>query len=134
MPVRVATQAAVWILLWAFWTFVSRDHHPTLLIDAVATGMLMVASAAGFYWNVNLLWPRLRARLPVYGAALAVTIFGLAVVTAYAISLFYDVAWGPDPARYGFWDNVGLDAVWIAVHAVGGAAVVGLWRRWRHQP
>ncbi|HEX2593925.1 MAG TPA: hypothetical protein VHL34_20665 [Rhizomicrobium sp.] len=123
---RALKHALVWIALWAFWVFISRGHHPTLFIDMVATAMLMLASAAAFYANIDVLVPRFWAtgRRLAWGAAFVVLVAGLAVVTTLVIAAFYDAAWGPDPDRYSFGMNVAMESAWIAIHALGGAVLM----------
>jgi len=118
--------ALAWIALWAFWVFVSRDHHPTLFIDMVATGLLMLAAAGAFYANLLVLVPRFwrGGRFGMWVLGFLALIAALAVVTAIAISIFYDAAWGPDPTRYGFATKVAMEAAWIAAHALGGMLLV----------
>ena len=54
------------------------------------------------------------------GTALAAALFvvanALTIVAVVAISSVYDLLWGPDPRRFGFWVNYGLDLTGMCVH------------------
>ncbi len=86
---------AAWLALWGFWGFVSRHNHPTLVIDAIATALLLAAFAAD----------------------------------VVAIKTVYDIFWGPDPRRFGFGVNSGLEFAGMTLHLLFAAVVVRLLRR-----
>ena len=52
----------------------------------------------------------------------------MSVLTALDVALIqkaYDLLWGPDVRRFGFWVNYGLDFAGMALHLL--AAVVIVW-------
>jgi hypothetical protein len=42
------------------------------------------------------------------------------------IQVVYDVLWGPDPARFGFWTNFLYHGTLTTVHLVVAAAIIHL--------
>lgn len=109
-------QIGIWSVLWIFWFFVSGDHHPTALINAIVTTLLLATYAAGVYLNHLVLIPRLGARRPLYWGALLLVMSVLTAAVVIAIQLVYDALLGPDPRRFGFWLNFGLDFFGLALH------------------
>lgn len=123
---RVAVHAAVWLAVFAFWLVVTRGNQPTWGVAVVATLVLVGASAAGVYADWYGLRPRLAARRRWLGYALGLftVVAGLTFLTVPLIQAVYDAASIRPEVRFGFWQNVGLEAVWYAVH-IGVAA--GVW-------
>ena len=125
---RVLLHLGVWSGVWAFWAFVSQDNQasPTLLV--IATTLLVGGSALAVYLNHGLWIPRLLrvGRTRNYVLALGVTLLGIAIGVAGSIHVAYDVLWGPDPLRFGWWANLGMDALFVSVHvlAASGARVL----------
>lgn len=117
--------------VWAFWAFVSRNNQATPTLLVIATTLLVGGSALGVYAN-HLLWiPRLLRRgHPLrYAAALGATLLVLTLAVVLGIQLAYDVLWGPDPLRFGFWTNVGMDFLFVSLHVLLAAGAVALSRR-----
>src|ERR687890_532982 len=56
--------------------------------------------------------------------ALVVVMASLALACAAAIRLVYDALWGPDPLRFGFWANFGMELTGVAIHVI--AVAVGV--------
>jgi hypothetical protein len=125
-PKRTALHIALWVVVYLFWFFISRDHHPTLLIDGLATGVLVAVTAACVYANSLVLRPRLGAhRRPLqYAGELLGVILSADLLAVLTIQWIYDTLWGPDPLRYGFLTNVLYEAGFIGVH-MAVAWVVG---------
>jgi len=119
--------AAAWIALWGFWVVVSRHNHPNLGINALATALLVTTFAAAVYANHLWLLPRYRrdGRFAAYATALPVVMASLSLACAAAIRLVYDALWGPDPLRFGFWTNFGMELAGVAIHVF--AVAVGVW-------
>ncbi len=118
---------AGWAALWGFWVAASRRNHPNLTLNLTASALLVATFAGAAYLNHLWLIPRLgqARRFVAYGVALVVVMGGLALGCAAAIHLAYDVLWGPDPARFGFWTNVGMEFGLVAFHV--GAIAAGAW-------
>lgn len=126
-------QALAWAALWAFWVVVSRHNHPTLRINLIASGMLVATFAAAVYANHRGLIPRLwkARRFAAYAAALLLAMGLCALICTVAIHVMYDVLWGPDPARFGFWTNLGMEFALVAFHVAVIACGVCLVRAFR---
>ena len=128
----------LWFALWILFTIATRKFHPTVVVAASATGCLELASASVVYLNELLLVPKLLAvrRFFAYAAALFWSIAGITIAVVVLIQFLYDLLWGPNVRRFGFWTNIESDLVWIAVHVVFAACVRSAWRRWaeRRQP
>jgi hypothetical protein len=140
---RLSYDAAVWelkmikainVLLWAaifgFWLFISRAYHPTLLIAILATAVLVAVSATAVYLNHLVLLPeyakhRSFARY-IIQLVVAVTLPGLLAVLM--IQAIYDYLWGPDPNRFGFWQNLAYEIIFISIHVIIGLGVLRLSR------
>jgi hypothetical protein len=135
MP-RIAVHATVWAVVFAFWLVVTRGNQPTWTVAIIATLILVGASAVGVYADWYGLRPRfaVKGRWAWYVCGLLAVVAALTFVTVPLIQAVYDAAGIPPEVRFGFWQNVGLEAVWYAVHigvAAGGRAVVNLFRRGR---
>ena len=119
---------AIWVGLWCFWVVVSRNNHPTLLLNGIATGVLIIAFAASIYFNWRVLVPRYwRSRkFLAYWTWLLLAMSALTVADVAVIQKIYDVLWGPDPRRFGFWVNYGLDFTGIGLHLLLASLVVRL--------
>jgi hypothetical protein len=115
---RIALHIALWAALFLFWFFISRDHHPTLLIDGLATGVLVAVTAACVYINRLVLRPRRAAhgRPWQYAGELPAVILAADLIAVLVIQWIYDTLWGPDPLRYGFLTNVLYEAGFIGLH------------------
>lgn len=124
----IVRHAIAWAALWAFWVVVSRHNHPNLLLNALATGLLVATFAAAVYANHLRLIPRLcrRRRFAAYALALLLTMSALALACTGAIHVVYDLIHGPDPARFGFWTNFGMEFAGVTIHVAGAACVVRL--------
>lgn len=127
---RVLCHFALWLAVFGGWVAVSRDHHPTLLLNALASAVLVAASAVAVYANALVLRPRYiqKRRGWRYALELALTVMVLDLVSVLAIQWLYDMLWGPDPLRYGFWMNIGLEAGFIGLHVAVAVAIVTAFR------
>lgn len=117
---RIIAHLFVWFSLLGFWIFLSRNNHPTLLIDLCATTILVSVSAATVYINRFILWPNyLNARvLWKYLIQLLATVMILDLIAVFAIQWIYDWLWHPDPMRFGLLTNILLEAIFISVHLI----------------
>jgi hypothetical protein len=124
----ILVQALAWVALWGFWVVVSRHNHPSLVLNAVASALLVATFAGTVHLNQLRLIPRLwdARRFTVYGGALLLAMGGLALACTAAIHIVYDLLWGPDPARFGFWTNFGMEFVLIAIHVLVASASIWL--------
>ena len=87
-------------------TLVSRDNHPTLLLNLIASGIMTLASLAT-YFGVSSALPRTLRALGLI--VLAWCIAG--ALSAILISVAYDALWGPDPLRFSMASNIAMDIV-----------------------
>lgn len=128
---RFSLHVTTWLVILGVWVVVSRSHHPTLLINILATSVLVVASATAVYVNRSVLWPQfLRRRTDwLYVLELIFMVSVLDVIAVIAIQLIYDRLWGPDPLRYGFGTNLIYEAIFIGLHLAIGTAVLAMLRR-----
>lgn len=115
-----AVQVGLWLVDWAASAWLTRWHHPTPAIDAAATACLISACAAAVYVDSLVLTPRFwgRGRRWAYAMTLLATVATSAAVGVALIQVVYDVAWGPDPARYGLAFNLATDSLGVAIHVV----------------
>jgi hypothetical protein len=123
-------QITLWLGIYAAWFYSTRQFHPTLSLELLATGVLVAASAIAVYINTLVLVPRLfrpGSRWKYWGA-LTATILLLDLLAVLSIQFAYDRIWGPDPLRFGFWFNMASDGFIIALH-VAGAAGLGVLAR-----
>jgi hypothetical protein len=114
---RLLTHLTGWLGVFCFWLLITLDRHPTLSLAVIATSIIVGCSAAAVYLNTGFLLPRFeKLRWPAYVPAIFSVVMLLAVAAATSIQLAYDILWGPDPLRFGFWTNVALDGSGIMVH------------------
>jgi len=93
-----------YVLFFGALVAVSRNNHPTLTLNLVASGIMTLASLLVFVLPVRV----------TASGAIRVLLVGCAclvagAVAAVSISLVYDALWGPDPLRFGMIENVGMD-------------------------
>ena len=124
---RIALHVAVWLGVFVFWLVVTHQHHPTMIIAASATAVLVSSFALAVYANSLFLLPRfVQQRLWLqYVISLLATVAVLDLVAVLLVQFIYDRLWGADPLRYGFWFNMASDGFGIAVHLV--AAMMVMW-------
>lgn len=58
--------------------------------------------------------------------SLLATVTVLSVMVVLLIQFVYDVLWGPDPNRFGFWTNFFYDSILITVHLVVATGIIRL--------
>jgi high-affinity Fe2+/Pb2+ permease len=124
---RIILHLCVWLGVFAFWLFVTRTHHPTLIVAASATAVLVSAFALAVYVNSLFLRPRFaKRRLWLrYLAALLAAVAILDLFAVLLIQLLYDFAGVPREGRYGFWFNMASDGAGIILHVA--AAMLVTW-------
>lgn len=125
---RIFLHIAIWLGVFTFWLFATRNHHPTQTIAILATAVLVIAFALAVYINGLFLLPGFaRRRLWLqYVIWLLVTIAVLDLAAVLLIQVIYDYLWGPDPLRYGFWFNVASEAALIVIHLAAAMGIVWL--------
>jgi hypothetical protein len=121
-----ALNIILWAAIFAFWLFISRAYHPTLLIAVSATGVLVAVSVAAVYLNHLVLLPRYAKHrsLGRYLAQLIITIALPGILAVLMIQVIYDYLWGPDPNRFGFWQNVAYEIIFISIHVIIAMVVI----------
>ena len=94
---------------------------------------MLASFAVAVYFNWLLLVPRFwnRRQFASHWLYLGATLCTLTALVVMLIQAVYDVLWGPDPRRFGFWVNYGLDFTGTSVHLALAAMVVWLLRRRR---
>jgi heme/copper-type cytochrome/quinol oxidase subunit 3 len=72
-----------------------------------------------------------QATLPllVIATTLGAMLLVITLAVVVGIQAAYDVLWGPDPLRFGFWTNVGLDFLFVSLHVLVAAGAVALFTR-----
>lgn len=129
---RTVSHSLVWAGVFGFWLYLSSHYHPTLLVGALATAVLVAASAFAVYANRWLLSRRgftvrrSRWRYPVLILAILIVADLVAVLT---IQVVYDTLWGPDPLRFSFGSNLASDGAFIAAHLIVGTALLRFGKR-----
>jgi hypothetical protein len=120
-----AINVILWIAIFIFWFFVSRAYHPTLLIAILATAVLVAVSVAAVYLNHLLLLPKRTEHrsFPRYITQLVISVIVLGVLAVFIIQVIYDYLWGPDPNRFGIWQNVAYEIIFISIHVIAGMGV-----------
>jgi hypothetical protein len=129
---RLLSHGIAWLGVFCFWLLITLDHHPTLILAAIATAIIVGCSAAAIYLNTSLLLPRFnRLRWSGYLPLLLGLVLLLACTAAASTGAAYDLLWGPDPLRYGFITNAALDGAMIALHLMLAMLLMRSWRRLR---
>jgi hypothetical protein len=132
---RSILHLGLWLGVFAFWLFVTRSYHPTLMVAAAATAVLVSAFALAVYLNALFLQPRFaKRRLWLkYAAALLVTVAVLDLIVVELIQLLYDMAGVPREVRYGFWFNMASDGAGILLHVAAAMLIMWIVKHLRHK-
>jgi hypothetical protein len=124
---RIILHLVLWTGVLAFWVFFTRSHHPTLIVAAVATMLLVSACALAVYVNVLWLMPKFAKRRfwVQYLAGLLAVVAALDLIAVLSIQLAYDLLGVAREGRYGFWFNMAADGSGIILHII--ASVFLMW-------
>ena len=124
---NVIVPIVVWGLVFVFWFVVSRNNHPTSLLNALATSILVGCSAVGV-----LVWRHAFSgrRFPVRTALRVLCVVVLGTLAALIIRLIYDLLLGPDPRRFSFVSNLMMDIGFVAIHVLVAGVVSRASRLW----
>jgi hypothetical protein len=95
---------AAFALFFVALVLVSRNNHPTLELNLIASAIMTLASAAVFG-----LAGRLHGFSPGHLVRVALTGLVAGAVSAFLISQVYDALRGPDPLRFSLQDNIMMD-------------------------
>ena len=101
-----------WALLWALLFWVSRANHPTFMLNATATTLMVLASVVAF---AVIMQTSNGTSVILKLCSGALGIIGAGVMAALAIRGVYDIEIGPDPRRFGLAANIGMDTAIVAV-------------------
>jgi hypothetical protein len=115
----------LWLGLFIGWLLATRHYHPTLLIAVLVTTILVSASALAVYINRHVLqtqFARHRSLLK-YAVLLITLLVALDLIAVLSIQRIYDLLWGPDPNRFGFWFNFGSDGFIIVLHLIAAVSL-----------
>ncbi|HUQ34386.1 MAG TPA: hypothetical protein VM095_19855 [Pyrinomonadaceae bacterium] len=132
---RIIFHLGLWLGVFAFWLFVTRGHHPSMIVAASATAVLVSAFALAVYVNSLFLQPRFATRRLwlQYLASLLATIVVLDLITVLLIQLLYDFAGVPREVRYGFLFNMASDGAGIILHVAAAMFVMWLVKHLRRK-
>ena len=127
---RIILHLALWSGVFLFWLLVTRQHHPTWIVAAAATAVLVSAFALAVYVNSLILWAKFakRRRWLRYLLALLALVAAIDLVTVLLIQLVYDWLGVTRAGRYGFWFNMASDGAGIIVHVVAAMGVMWIAR------
>jgi Na+-transporting methylmalonyl-CoA/oxaloacetate decarboxylase beta subunit len=115
----------LWLGIFFCWLLATRHYHPTLLIAVLVTTILVSASALAVYINRHVLqaqFARHRSLLK-YAVLLIALLVALDLIAVLSIQRIYDLLWGPDPNRFGFWFNFGSDGFIIVLHLIAAVSL-----------
>ena len=123
---RVVLHLAIWSGIFVFWLLLTRQHHPTWVVAASATAVLVSAFALAVYINSLYLLPKFaKRRLWLqYLLSLLALILVLDLFAVMLIQFIYDWLWGADEKRYSFWFNMMSDGAGIIVHVLAAMALM----------
>jgi hypothetical protein len=132
---RIILHLGLWLGVYAFWLFVTRGHHPTLMVAAAVTAVLVAAFALSVYINALFLQPRFaKRRLWLrYLAALLATVAVLDLIAVLLIQLLYDLAGVPREGRYSFRFNIASDGAGIILHVAAAMLVMRIVKHLRRK-
>ena len=101
-----------WVALWILLFWISRPNHPTSMLNATATTVMVLFSIAAF---VIIARSSRNAPFVLKLSVTAICIVGAGVLAALAIRVVYDIAIGPDPRRFGLATNIAMDTAVVVV-------------------
>ena len=115
-----------WLVVWAFWLFLTYKFHPTFSLALIVTSSLVCAYAAAAYCNHLVLVPRFwsRGNYLRYVAWLAMV---MAIFTAFALAVIrvsYITVFGPDADPYGLYKHYAIDLFGMIAHVTAAALIV----------
>ena len=131
---RIILHMAVWLGVFAFWLLLTRQHHPTWIVAASATAVLVAAFALAVYVNSLYLLPKFakRRRWLQYLLSLLALVLVLDLIAVELIQLIYDWLWRTDDeGRYSFWFNMASDGAGIIVHVVAAMGLMWIAKHFR---
>ncbi len=117
----------VWSVVFVFWMILSRHNHPTLVLNSIATFVLVGCSAVGAeFWKRAFVGRTFALRTIMRLAG----IIALGAIAAVVIRLFYDMILGPDSRRFSFVANLLMDITFVAIHLFAAEVISRAWKRW----
>ncbi len=135
MPLKLSREITLsllcWILVWAFWLFVTRGSHPTFLLALITTTSLVAAYATVVYVNHLSLLPRFRrtGNLTGYAVSLLVAMLSLTAMALAIIRISYFQLVGPDLDPNGAYKHFTIDLFGMAVHLLLAAGFITMAKR-----
>ncbi len=132
---HIMVHLSLWFGILVLWIALSRNNHPTLVLNVVASFALVGVSAVAVYTTRGVLARRYQQHHSKvrYAAEMLLLVAVLDLVAVLTIQAAYDALWGPDPARFGFWTNVALEAVFIGLHLAAAYTLAAVWRYWKRE-
>lgn len=130
---RIFLHLALWAGVFVFWLLLTRQHHPTWIVAASATAVLVATFALAVYVNNLWLLPEFAGRSLWlrFLLSLVALVAVLDVLAVLAIQLIYDWLWGTRAGRYSFWFNMASDGAGIILHLVAAMGVMWITRHLR---
>ncbi|MEQ1827397.1 MAG: hypothetical protein ABL921_15675 [Pirellula sp.] len=115
--------AFCWVVVLVGWIVVSRNNHPTLLLNVLATSVLVCGSAVLYYLSQLWIIPEFKtgSKIVLNSVKLLLLIAAIDVVMVLVIELLYDQLHGRDPRRFGWVNNLVIDAAFIVLHLILGS-------------
>lgn len=131
---RVVLHVAIWLGVFLFWLLLTRQHHPTWIVAASATAVLVSAFALAVYANSLYLQPKFAKRRQwlQYLLSLLALVIILDLIAVMLIQFIYDWLWRTDDeGRYSFWFNMASDGAGIIVHVSAAMGLMWMVKRFR---
>ena len=122
-PYHSFIHITIWAVIFTIFLYSTLNYHPTFLIAVLASSILISASAFVVYLNRNILFVNFQKNRSItyYFVLLLVSILATDLIAVLSIQLIYDVLWGPDQNRFGFWYNFMSDGAIICFFVFGAA-------------
>lgn len=127
---HILVHLSFWFGILLFWIVVSRNNHPSFLLNCIASLTLVAASATAFYTSTLILARRYSSHHSIKQFAIEILslVVLLDLVSVFIIQVAYNATVGPDPARFGLLANVLFEAIFIGFHLALAFGITFVWR------
>lgn len=122
----IIASVLAWVVVWTFWLFTTRSHHPSWPLAFIVTTSLVLAFAAATYIHHGYLLPKLARdkSYVAYGISLLAVMMTLTAVALTIIRISYLRLHGPDADPYGAYKHFAIDLFGMVVHVAVAYVVV----------